>query len=46
MGYAVLVYADGDVGPANAEADRLADLSWSRRDEFLYTPTSIEEAVS
>lgn len=45
MGYAVLVYADGDVGPANAEADRLADLSWSRRDEFLYTPTSIEEAV-
>ncbi|HCR16626.1 MAG TPA: hypothetical protein DIU35_04005 [Candidatus Latescibacteria bacterium] len=46
MGYAVLVYADGDVEAANAEADRLADLSWSRRDEFLYTPTSIEEAVS
>lgn len=46
MGFAVLVYTDGDVDVANAEADRLADLTWSRRDEFLYTPTSVEDGVS
>lgn len=45
MGYAVLVYADGDEAMAKAEAKRLADAAWEGREAFRYTPTSVEEAV-
>ncbi|MCZ6633073.1 MAG: M81 family metallopeptidase [bacterium] len=46
MGFAVLVYARGDEGIAKAEADRLATMAWDRREAFLYTPTSVSDAVS
>ena len=45
MGYAVLVYADGNGEVAKTEADRLAQAAWDRRAEFLYTPTSVSDAV-
>lgn len=46
MGFAVLVYADGDEGTARAEADCLTDRLWERRREFTYMPTSVSTAVS
>ena len=46
MGFAVLVYADGDPGTAEAEADRLAERVWEGRQAFAYTPTPVAEAVS
>lgn len=45
MGYAVLVYANGESDVATKEADRLAQMAWDRRAEFLYTPTSLSGAV-
>lgn len=46
IGFAVLVYADGDEDLARAEAERLSEKAWNQRWAFLYTPTSIQEAVS
>lgn len=46
LGFAVLVYADGDGAEAEAEAARLADMAWERRSEFLYTSTPVSDAVS
>ena len=46
MGFAALVYTDGDASLAQAEADRLADMAWDRRREFLYTPTPVADAVA
>ena len=45
MGYAVLVYADGDEATAEVEADRLSQMVWDRRREFVYTPTPVRQAV-
>lgn len=45
MGYAVVVYADGDANVAHEEADYLAQMAWERRAEFLYAPTSVADAV-
>ena len=45
MGYAVVVYANGDGDVAKAEADRLAQMAWDRRAEFLYTPTAVPDAI-
>ena len=46
MGFGVLVYGDADAAGARAEADRLTNMAWQRRREFLYTPTTIADAVS
>lgn len=46
MGYAVLVYADGDEAVAREEAKRLADSAWEGREAFRYEPTSIADAVT
>lgn len=46
MGYAVLVYADGDQATAEGEAERLGSAAWEGREAFTYHPTSIEDAVS
>ncbi len=46
MGFAVLVYADGDARVAQAEADHLAATAWDRREEFVHKPMSMCEAVS
>lgn len=45
MGYAVVVYADGDEAVANSEAEFLANMAWERRAEFLYSPTSVSDAI-
>jgi microcystin degradation protein MlrC len=45
MGYAVVVYANGDEAVAKAEADQLAKMAWDRRAEFLYTPTPVPDAI-
>jgi microcystin degradation protein MlrC len=45
MGCAVVVYADGEGDVAKAEADRLAQMAWDRRAEFLYTSTSVPDAI-
>lgn len=45
VGFAVLVYADGDGSAAGAEADRLSQMVWERRREFIYTPTPVRDAV-
>ncbi len=46
MGYAVLVYADGDGTVAREEAKRLADSAWEGREAFRYEPTSVADAVT
>ena len=46
MGFAALVYTDGDAGLARTEADHLADMAWDRRKEFLYTPMPVADAVA
>jgi microcystin degradation protein MlrC len=46
MGYAVLVYADGDEAVAREEAKRLANSAWEGREAFRYKPTSIADAVT
>jgi len=46
MGYAVLVYADGDESIARTEAKRLADSAWEGREAFRYEPTSVADAVA
>ncbi len=46
IGFAILVYTDGDENLAREEAERLSEKAWNQRQEFLYTPTSIPEAVS
>ncbi|MDP6040943.1 MAG: MlrC C-terminal domain-containing protein, partial [Candidatus Latescibacteria bacterium] len=46
MGYAVLVYANGDGEVAQIEAGRLGGMAWDRRAEFLYTPTSVSDAIA
>ena len=45
MGPCVVVVADGDQGLADREAQRLADLMWSLRDELLPTIPKPAEAV-
>ena len=45
LGFAVLVYADGDVQAARTEAGFLRATAWARRGEFAYTPTPPAEAV-
>jgi microcystin degradation protein MlrC len=44
-GLAVLAIADGDQARADAVADEIAALAWSRRQEFVITCTSVEEAL-
>jgi len=46
MGFAVLVYADGDEATAQAETARLTNMLWERRREFIYTPTPVSTAVA
>jgi microcystin degradation protein MlrC len=46
LGFAVLVYADGDEGAARAEAGHLSAMAWDRRREFIYKPTPVVEAVT
>jgi microcystin degradation protein MlrC len=46
MGFAVLVYTNSDEKAAGAEADRLSQMVWDRRNEFLYAPTSVRDAVA
>ncbi|MBT4137090.1 MAG: M81 family metallopeptidase [Candidatus Latescibacteria bacterium] len=45
MGHAIVVYADGDMDVAKTEADQMAQMAWDRRAEFLYTPTSVPDAI-
>ena len=45
LGFAVLVYADGDESSAAQEAVALRDMAWQRRREFVYQPRPVEEAV-
>ncbi|MBT5830667.1 MAG: M81 family metallopeptidase, partial [Candidatus Latescibacteria bacterium] len=45
MGHAIVVYADGDMDVAKTEADQMAEMAWARRAEFLYTPTSVPDAI-
>jgi microcystin degradation protein MlrC len=45
LGFAALVCADGDVSTAQAEAERLADMVWKRRDSFEPDLTSLEDAI-
>ncbi len=46
IGFAILVYTDGDEDLAREEAERLSERAWNRRRAFLYTPASIPGAVS
>lgn len=45
LGFAVLVYANGEQDIADAEARYLCEMVWSRRQEFVYKPTFITDAV-
>tara|TARA_B100001115_G_C15845102_1_gene425292 strand:- start:2894 stop:4360 length:1467 start_codon:yes stop_codon:yes gene_type:complete len=45
LGFAVLVYTDGDGEVATTEACMLRDMAWSRRQEFVYQTRPVEEAV-
>ena len=45
LGFATLVYADGDGEVATTEARMLRQMAWSRRREFVYQPRPVEEAV-
>jgi microcystin degradation protein MlrC len=44
-GFSILTYAT-DADTANSEAKRLFEILWQRRQEFIYSPTSIPNAVS
>ena len=46
VGCSVLVIADGDAALAEREADRLADLFWSRRAEFAVTQAPTDQAIA
>jgi microcystin degradation protein MlrC len=46
MGYAVIVYANGDADAAREEAEKLAKSAWDRREAFLYAPTSVSDAIT
>lgn len=45
QGFGVLVSADGDQAAAQAAADRLADMTWERRERLLPEHTPLEEAI-
>jgi microcystin degradation protein MlrC len=45
-GMSAICVADGDGGAARAAAERLMDAAWERRDELLYRPEPLEQAVA
>jgi microcystin degradation protein MlrC len=45
-GMSAICVADGDAGAARAAAERLMDAAWERRDELLYRPEPLEQAVA
>jgi microcystin degradation protein MlrC len=45
-GMSAICIADGDAAAARAAAERLMDAAWQRRDDFLYPPEPLEQAVA
>jgi microcystin degradation protein MlrC len=45
LGFAALVCADGDAAPAQAAAEKLADMTWELREDLLPSLTSLEEVI-
>jgi microcystin degradation protein MlrC len=44
-GMSAICIADGDAAAAQAEAERLMDAAWERREDFLYPPEPLAQAV-
>jgi len=45
-GMSAICVADGDAAAARAAAERLMDAAWQRRDELLYRPEPLAQAVA
>ncbi|HKW52818.1 MAG TPA: M81 family metallopeptidase [Stellaceae bacterium] len=45
-GMSAICIADGDAAAARQAAERLIDAAWQRRDDFLYRPEPLEQAVA
>jgi microcystin degradation protein MlrC len=45
-GMSAICIADGDAAAARQAAERLMDAAWQRRDDFLYRPEPLEQAVA
>jgi microcystin degradation protein MlrC len=45
-GMSAICVADGDGGAAREAAERLMDAAWERREDFLYRPEPLEDAVA
>jgi microcystin degradation protein MlrC len=45
-GMSAICIADGDAEAAQAAAERLMTAAWERRDDFLYRPEPLEDAVA
>jgi microcystin degradation protein MlrC len=45
-GMSAICIADGNAAAARAAAERLMDAAWERRDELLYRPEPLEQAVA
>jgi len=45
-GMSAICIADGDAAAARTAAERLMDAAWERREDFLYQPEPLEQAVA